>query len=233
MPPPPRPPPEPDPCCAQRLAVMAVDFGLWSQRASVGFARRVAGTQSARRCSCFRASWTQRKVSAPRRHSRDSASQGAGANARGKTRAGEGRLHNDSLDLIRIFEEKRFESQGRVILTSADVNALYPSIRLERGMAALSGFINSHTRFSQTLKDLCLKLAHFVLTNNYVECKELGGTMYQQVVGPAMGTSFSAKYAVIFMIWLETPIVDSERFRSCIQLYKRFIDDLFVDWTAR
>ena len=44
----------------------------------------------------------------------------------------------DSLDLIRIFEEKRFESQGRVILTSADVNALYPSIRLERCTAALS-----------------------------------------------------------------------------------------------
>ena len=47
-----------------------------------------------------------------------------------------------------------------------------------------------------------------------------------------MGTSFSVIYAVIFMIWLETPIVDSERFRSCIQLYKQFIDDLFVDWTG-
>ena len=49
-----------------------------------------------------------------------------------------------------------------------------------------------------------------------------------------MGTSFSVMYAVIFMIWLETPIVDSERFRlgSCTHLYKRFIDDLFVDWTG-
>ena len=83
-----------------------------------------------------------------------------------------------SLDLIQIFEEKRFESQGRVILTSlasADVNAFYPSIRLERGMAALSWFMNRRTLFSQTLKDLCLKL-HFVLTNNYVECKELGNS---------------------------------------------------------
>ena len=71
-----------------------------------------------------------------------------------------------------------------------------------------------------------------MLTNNYFESKELGGTMYQQVVGAAMGTSFSVMYAVIFMIWLETPIVDSERFRSGIQLYKRIIDDLFVDWTG-
>ncbi len=74
-----------------------------------------------------------------------------------------------------------------------------------------------------------------MLTNNYVECKELNVTMYQQVVGTAMGTSFSVVYAIIFVIWLETPIVEtveSERFRSCIQLYKRFIDDLFVVWTG-
>ncbi len=56
-----------------------------------------------------------------------------------------------------------------------------------------------------------------MLTNKYVECKELNGAMYQQVVGTAMGTSFSVVYAVIFMIWLETPTI--ERFESCIQLY--------------
>jgi hypothetical protein len=82
------------------------------------------------------------------------------------------------------------------------------------------------------LKDLCLKMAHFVLTHNYVECKKLNGTMHQQVVGTALGTSFSVVYAIIFMIWLETPIVESERFRSCIQLYKRCMDDLFVIWTG-
>ena len=75
-------------------------------------------------------------------------------------------------------------------------------------------------------------MAHFVLTNNCVECKELGGAMYQQVVGTAIWTSLSVVYAIIVMIWLETPIVNDERLRSCIQLYKRFIDDLFVIWTG-
>ena len=51
----------------------------------------------------------------------------------------------DSLDLIRILEQKRFESHGEAILTSADVNALYPSINLERGMTALSWFMDHHT----------------------------------------------------------------------------------------
>jgi hypothetical protein len=138
----------------------------------------------------------------------------------------------DSLDLIRILEGRQFETTGRVMLTSADVNALYPSIRLEQGMIALQWFMNHQTDFTPTLKELCLKLAHFVLTNNYVECKELDGAIYQQVVGTAMGTSFSVVYAIIFMIWLETPIIQSERFRSCIQLYKRFIDDLFIIWTG-
>jgi hypothetical protein len=44
--------------------------------------------------------------------------------------------------------------------------------------------------------------------------------------------SFSVVYAIILMIWLETPIVNDNRFKSCIQLYKRFIDVLFVIWTG-
>ena len=76
------------------------------------------------------------------------------------------------------------------MLTAADVNALYPSIQLERGMTALRWFMEQHTSFNQTLKDLCLKLAHFVLTNNYVECEELGDASYRQIIGTAMGTSF-------------------------------------------
>jgi hypothetical protein len=39
-------------------------------------------------------------------------------------------------------------------------------------------------------------------------------------------------YAIFFMIWLETAVIQMERFRSCIQLYKRFIDDLSFIWTG-
>jgi len=57
------------------------------------------------------------------------------------------------------------------------------------------------------------------------------GEGWKQTVGTAMGTSFSVVYAVIFMIWLETPIVNDVRFRQYIRLLKRFIDDLFLIWT--
>jgi hypothetical protein len=76
------------------------------------------------------------------------------------------------------------------MLTAADVNALYPSIQLERGTTALPWFMEQHTSFNQTPKDLCLKLAHSVLTKNYVEREELGDASYRQIIGRAMGTSF-------------------------------------------
>ena len=82
-----------------------------------------------------------------------------------------------------------FDADEQIMLTAADVSALYPAIQLERGMASLRWFMDNHTSFNQTLKDLCLKLAHwhFVLTNNYVVCKELGDTICRQIVGISMG----------------------------------------------
>ena len=47
-----------------------------------------------------------------------------------------------------------------------------------------------------------------------------------------MGTSFSLVYAVIFVIRLESLILEDPRFRRFIKLYKRFIDDIFLIWTG-
>ena len=44
----------------------------------------------------------------------------------------------------------------------------------------------------------------------------------------AMGTSFSVTYATIFLIWLETPIID--HFRKHIVLCKRYIVDILLVW---
>ena len=136
------------------------------------------------------------------------------------------------MELIRTIEGLRFDADAEIILTAADVNALYPSIQLERGMIALRWFLDRHTSFNQTLKNLCYDVAFFVLTNNSVECEELGSDVYHQLIGTAMGTSFSVVYAIIFMIWLETPVINDARFSRYIQLYKRFIDDLFLIWNG-
>ena len=45
-----------------------------------------------------------------------------------------------------------------------------------------------------------------------------------------MGTSFLVVYAVIFMILLETPIVEDPRFCQFIKLYKQIIYYIFLIW---
>ena len=65
----------------------------------------------------------------------------------------------DSLELFRTVRGLRFDGAEQIMLSSADINALYHCIQLERGMAALRFLMENHTSFNQTLKDLCLKLA--------------------------------------------------------------------------
>jgi hypothetical protein len=135
----------------------------------------------------------------------------------------------DSLSLIRELESMSFSPKHNILLTSADVAALYPSINIEDGMQALQWFMAEHSSIPQDLQPKYLKLARFVLENNYVECKGIEGSFLQRI-GTAMGTSFSVTYATIFMIWLETPIINE--FQRQIVLYKRYIDDIFLIWSG-
>ena len=108
---------------------------------------------------------------------------------------------------------------------------MYQSIDIEQGLAALDWFIKEHTTFPEHLRKFFLDLALFVLGNNYVECEGLEGpTIFLQKISTAMGITFSVTYATIFMIWLETPIINE--FRQHILLYKRYIDDFFVVWSG-
>ena len=71
-----------------------------------------------------------------------------------------------------------------------------------------------------------------MLSNNYIICEEVGNAIYRQMIGTAMGTSFSVTYAIIFILCLETPIINNHRFSRDIQVYKLFIDDLFLIWSG-
>ena len=96
-------------------------------------------------------------------------------------------------------------------------------------MKALEWFMATHTSIPLILQPKYLRLARFVFENNYVECKGIEGAFLQKI-GTAMGTSFSVTYATIFMIWLETPIIND--FRRHIVLYKRYIDDILLIWSG-
>jgi len=72
--------------------------------------------------------------------------------------------------------------------------------------------------FMEDLQIIYLNMARFILENNYVEYEEDGKEfIFLQKIGTAMGTTFSVTYAIIFMIWVETPVI--REFQSCIVLY--------------
>ena len=136
----------------------------------------------------------------------------------------------DSLSLCRMIEKINLNhlDWSSTNVVSSDVVALYPSIDLKDGMEALKWFLENFTPFSEKLRFFIASLAEFVLNHNFVEADGIGSGIFQQVIGVAMGTSFSVVFAIIFMIWLETPII--EKYQECILLFKRQIDDMLFIW---
>jgi hypothetical protein len=64
----------------------------------------------------------------------------------------------DSLSLIRQLESMSFSQEKNILLTSADVAALYPSINIEDGMKALQWFMAQHSSIPLNLQPKYLKL---------------------------------------------------------------------------
>lgn len=132
----------------------------------------------------------------------------------------------DSLSLCRTLDKIRLPENIKI--ATFDVTALYPSIDLERGLRSLGWFIRKFTIFDEPLTQFILALAEFVLTNCFIECRELNGRIFHQLIGTAMGTTFSVVYSVIHMIHVESAVVD--QYAHSITLYKRFIDDGICLW---
>ena len=132
----------------------------------------------------------------------------------------------DSSQLVAILDQMTIQEGEELLLNSADVTALYPSINIEDGLKALDWFMDKYMKHCPPdTRQFILVLARWVLENNYVEFE---GVIYHQLIGTAMGTIFSVMFANIFMLWLEMPIV--EKYNTDIHLYKRFIDDIFCSW---
>lgn len=136
----------------------------------------------------------------------------------------------DSLSFCRVIEivNDAKLNWNTISVATADVVALYPSIDIKDGLIALRWFLDDSTNFSIDFKLFIMEMAKFVLENNYVEAPGIGSGLFQQIVGVPMGTSFSVVFSIIFMCWLEEPIID--RYKESILVYRRAIDDLIFFW---
>ena len=86
-----------------------------------------------------------------------------------------------------------------VILVTEDMVDLYPSILHEAGLQALEEALKNRN-LKQISTDKLLKMAQFVLKNNFFE---FHNDVFQQISGTAAGTKFALPYACIFMDQIE------------------------------
>lgn len=141
----------------------------------------------------------------------------------------------DTNHLIKRLEIANLNGKSAIQnIVTADVTALYPSIKLVHGLEALKIFMRKLLWPEQKISTI-LKVAEFVLTHNIIEfplCED--HPIFRQVIGTAMGISFSVCYAIIFMIWFEDPLIKEavEKGYMTWSDYWRFIDDLIFLWSG-
>ena len=131
---------------------------------------------------------------------------------------------NNSNELVCKLESITFSPN--CYLLEADVENLYPSIVLEDGLKSLHKALSHHHWEAKNI-DFIVELAHWVLTNNYIQ---FGDRYYLQKVGTAMGTPFAVIFACRHLAIIE---IETLNMLLCDghngpQLYYRYIDDIIA-----
>lgn len=134
-----------------------------------------------------------------------------------------------SQELIIQLEDTPFHSNKNCYILCADVDSLYPSIPLEKGLEMMKkSLIKRNAELDKgKLKgeeiELICALMKFVLENNYFT---FGNLIFQQKQGTAMGTPAAVVFACLFLDAHETRILEEMSPRKPL-LLKRYIDDIF------
>lgn len=131
----------------------------------------------------------------------------------------------DSSDLLRRLDSLVIPFDGTdLFLVTADVTALYPSIRPHHACEFLSRTLDNFG-FSKPLSQACVAALDLILKNNIVEFM---GKQYRQISGFAMGTAVAPSAANIFMHVLETDFLSHADIDGTFIIWVRYIDDIFA-----
>ena len=129
----------------------------------------------------------------------------------------------NSAALAKHLDTRQFPSNCSIL--AADVESLYPSIDINRGLDALTAALKANNTDSDT-RHFIVQLTRWVLMNNVTE---FNGKLYIQICGTAMETPCAVVFACIF-----TGIIERKAWAMLSQvdihplLNYRFIDDLLI-----
>ena len=129
----------------------------------------------------------------------------------------------NSAALVKKLEHSTFPTN--CALLAADVESLYPSIDLNRGLDALNETL-SRANIPHIHRIRIVMLTRWVLFNNYLE---FNGQLYLQIRGTAMGTPCAVAVACIFMGTIERKAWSTLTNQQIYALLNhRFIDDFAI-----
>ena len=124
---------------------------------------------------------------------------------------------------LNILKHQKIQSTG--LLVTIDVKSLYTNIPYTEGIATITRMMED-TGLDTLHKMFICNLTHQVLTKNYFK---FNGQMYIQKQGTAIGTRLAPNYAIIFMLYLESNMLNKSTLKP--KTWLRFIDDIFVIWS--
>ena len=138
----------------------------------------------------------------------------------------------DSTDFL--TELKKMEENGvsrrMKLIGTLDVDALYPSIRVELAIQALQDALSSVTGFSSDQVQMILGLARLCLENSVVHYR---GTWYKSKEGiPTGGPESSGIANIVVLFVIDKILLVHPKIQQLNRLSsrKRFLDDLFFGW---
>lgn len=146
----------------------------------------------------------------------------------------------DSLHLIESLENtivgfnKTTGKRRRVTFLSADVVAMYPSIRIDDLEKRIDHFIDLQVQ-NEEKRAWLKKLLRLILRNNFIQAR---GQIYRQINGVAMGISMSPTLARLYMGDIEHEMLEelreekelSKMMLDHILAAKRYFDDALFMW---
>ena len=129
----------------------------------------------------------------------------------------------DTTHFLNILKHQKIQNTD--LLVTIDVKPLYTNKPHTEGIPAITRMIED-TGLDTLHKMFICNLTHQVLTKNYFN---FNGQMYIQKQGTAMGTRMAPNYAIIFMHYLESNMLNKSTLKP--KTWLTFIDDIYMTWS--
>ena len=138
----------------------------------------------------------------------------------------------DSTHMLQIISQWNikygpFPSNTRLV--TIDVVSLYTNIPHQEVETTLRHFLTQAHPHNTPPAHTLIDIAKHILTNNFFHFE---GKIYKQISGTAMGTPMAPAIANLFMGLLEENLLSQAPTPIQTDLWRRFIDDIFLLWTG-